>query len=87
MQRVLAALAFATVVLAMPAASAQRVMAKLARTKAANVVGSHLPNEIFMLALLYFAFTGTISILEAPLGGANLKTVSLKVGFRFQSIM
>ena len=39
-----------------------------------------------MLALLYFVFTGTISILDAPLGGVKLKTVSLKVGFKFQSI-
>jgi len=39
----------------------------------------------FMLALLYFAFSGTNSTLVAPLGGANLKTVSLKPGFRFQS--
>ena len=61
-------------------------MAKLVRTRAANEAGSNLPNDLFMLALLYFVFTGTISILDAPLGGVNLKTVSLKVGFKFQSI-
>ena len=53
---------------------------------AANEAGSNLPNDLFMLALLYFVFTGTISTLDAPLGGVNLKTVSLKVGFKFQSI-
>src|SRR4030095_3248106 len=61
-------------------------MAKLARTRAANEAGNNLPNDLFMLALLYFVFTGTISILDAPLGGGNLKTVSLKLGFKFQSI-
>ena len=61
-------------------------MAKLARTRAANAAGSNLPNDLFMLALLYFVFTGTISILVAPLGGVNLKTASLNVGFKFQSI-
>src|SRR6187397_920366 len=61
-------------------------MAKLARTPTANDAGSHLPNDLFMLTLLYFAFTGTISIFVDPLGGVNLKTASLKLGLRSQSI-
>src|SRR5262249_5229269 len=61
-------------------------MAKLARTRPANEAKSNLPNDLFRLALLYFDFSGTISILVAPLGGVNIKTESLKVGFRFQSI-
>ena len=41
----------------------------------------------YMLALLYLVFAAMISIFWAPLGGANLKTVSLKAGFRFQLII
>src|SRR4029453_1883102 len=61
-------------------------MAKLATTSMANEPESNLPNDLFMLALLYFVFSGTISILEEPLGGVNLKTVSLNLGFKFHSI-
>src|SRR4029453_13202194 len=61
-------------------------MAKPARTRAANEAGSNLPNDLFMLALLYFFFTGTISILDAPLGGVKLKTGCVKVSVKFQSI-
>src|SRR5262249_61803652 len=69
------------------AASAKGAIAKLARTRAANEARINLPNDLFMLALLYFVFSGTISIFVAPLGGVNLKTESLKVGFKFQLIM
>ena len=61
-------------------------MAKLARTRVATVAAGNFPNDLFMMALLYLVFRGTISILVAPLGGVNLNTESLKVGFRFQSI-
>ena len=43
-------------------------------------------NECFMSSLLYLVFRATISTAVAPLGGVNLKTAFVKVGFRFQSI-
>ena len=52
----------------------------------AAAVAGNFPNSLFMLALLYEVFRGTISIFFAPGGGVNLNTESLKVGFRFQSI-
>src|SRR5579864_2996537 len=58
--------------------------AKLVRTSIASGVRSNLLNKFFMLDLLYFAFTGTISIFVEPLGGANAKTESGNVGFKSQ---
>ena len=50
------------------------------------MVAGNFPNSLFMMAILYGVFRGTISIFFAPGGGVNLNTESLKVGFRFQSI-
>src|SRR5262245_17405715 len=68
------------------AASAKEAIAKVPRTRAANEARNNLRNDFFMLTLLYLVFNGTISIFVAPLGGVNLKTESLKVGFKFQLI-
>src|SRR5207344_872172 len=69
-----------------PAASAKGAMAMLARTRMATVAANNFPDDRFMMAVLYLVVRGTISILVAPLGGVNLNTASLKVGFKFQSI-
>src|SRR4029434_8189630 len=61
-------------------------MAKLATMRAATKDGTNLPNDLFMAVLLYLVLSGTISILELPLGGVKRNTVSLKLGFRFHSI-
>ena len=50
------------------------------------MAAGNFPNGLFMMAILYLVFRGTISIFFAPWDGVNLNTASLKVGLRFQSI-
>src|SRR4029078_4546591 len=68
------------------AASTVEIIAKQAAARMATVAAGNFPNGVFMMAIAYEVFRGTISIFLLPGGGVNLKIQYLSVGFRFQSI-
>ena len=63
--------------------SATDAMAKLASV--IRIIRNPYREVLFMSGLLYLVARGRISIERAPLGGVNLNTASVNVGFRFQS--